>query len=157
MKKLITLLLCAVMLLGIFSACAKSGEEDVAEEKIESFSVGYAKADITPTDSVPLRGYGDAMERFSEGFLEPMYTTCVAFADSDGTKVLLSILKTFFQKGGQTIHYNVLDTETLKDTQLHPENHQNLQVRVCGWNADFTKMTKFEQDEFILRSQLQQR
>ena len=89
MKKLITLLLCAVMLLGMFSACAKSGEEDVAEEKIESFSVGYAKADITPTDSVPLRGYGDAMERFSTGVSEPLYATCVAFADPNGEKLLL--------------------------------------------------------------------
>ena len=56
---------------------------------ITAFSVGYAKADITPHDSVPLRGYGDAMERFSEGYLEPMYATCVAFADTDGTVVLL--------------------------------------------------------------------
>ena len=74
-----------------------------------------------------------------------------------GIHTLLAILKTFFRNGGQTIHYNVLDTETLKDAQLHPENHPNLQVRVCGWNADFTKMTKPEQDEFILRSQLQMR
>ena len=56
---------------------------------ITAFSVGYAKVDITPSDPVPLRGYGDAMERISEGFLEPMYATCVAFADTDGTVVLL--------------------------------------------------------------------
>ena len=50
-----------------------------------------------------------------------------------------------------------MDTQTLKDAQLHPENHQNLQVRVCGWNAEFIKMKKEEQDEYILRSQLQMR
>ena len=91
------------------------------------------------------------------GLVMDMELHSSAVAGEKGANVLLSLLKTFFQKGGQTIHYNVLDTETLKDAQLHPENHQNLQVRVCGWNADFTKMTKFEQDEFILRSQLQQR
>ena len=80
-----------------------------------------------------------------------------AVAGEKGTKVLLSILKTFLEKGGQTIHYNILDTQTLKDAQLHPENHQNLQVRVCGWNAQFVTMTKAEQDEYILRSQLQMR
>lgn len=80
-----------------------------------------------------------------------------AVAGENGTQVLLATLKTFLQKGGQTVHYNILDTDTLKDAQLHPENHQNLQVRVCGWNAEFTKMTKQEQDEYILRSQMQMR
>ena len=88
MKKILSLLLCAVLVLSLFVGCGASEKKD-GEKKIESFSVGYAKADITPTDSVPLRGYGDAMERFSEGFLEPLYATCVAFADTDGTKVLL--------------------------------------------------------------------
>lgn len=86
MKKILALLLCAALALSVLAGC---GSSETAGKKIEAFSVGYAKADITPTDSVPLRGYGDAMERFSEGFLEPMYATCVAFADTDGTKVLL--------------------------------------------------------------------
>lgn len=88
MKKLIAFFLCAVMILGAFSGCGAKEEAD-GSGKIETFSVGYAKADITPTESVPLRGYGDAMERFSEGTLEPMYATCVAFGDADGTVVLL--------------------------------------------------------------------
>ena len=87
MKKIIALLLCVLLTLGIFAGCGSS--EKTPEQKISIFSVGYAKADITPTESVPLRGYGDAMERFSEGYLEPMYATCVAFADAEGTKVLL--------------------------------------------------------------------
>lgn len=91
------------------------------------------------------------------GLVMDMELHSSAVAGENGTHVLLALLKTFFQEGGQTIHYNILDTETLKDAQIHPERHQNLQVRVCGWNADFTKMTKAEQDEYILRSQLQQR
>lgn len=91
------------------------------------------------------------------GLVMDMELHSSAVAGENGTHVLLALLKTFFQEGGQTIHYNILDTETLKDAQIHPERHQNLQVRVCGWNADFTKMTKKEQDEYILRSQLQQR
>ena len=89
MKKIIALLLCFVLSVSLFAGCGGGGGEKANAPKIESFSVGYAKADITPTESVPLRGYGDAMERFSEGFLESMYATCVAFADTDGTKVLL--------------------------------------------------------------------
>lgn len=89
MKKLITLLLCTVMVLGLFAGCGGGEEEESGTPKLEAFSVGYAKASITPTEPVPLRGYGDAMERFSEGSLEPMYATCVAFGDTDGTIVLL--------------------------------------------------------------------
>ena len=88
MKKIITLLLCAVLLLGLFAGCSGSGEGESGGDKIATFSVGYAKAGITPRDSVPLRGYGDAMQRFSTGNLEPLYATCVAFADAEGTKML---------------------------------------------------------------------
>ena len=97
MKRLIALFLCLVLSLSLFSACGSTestaSTKDTSAEtegtqaaglipEITAFSVGYAKADITPTDPVPLRGYGDAMERISEGFLEPLYATCVAFAES---------------------------------------------------------------------------
>ena len=91
------------------------------------------------------------------GLVMDMELHSSSVAGANGTQILLSILRTFLETGGQTIHYNVLDTETLKDAQIHPENHQNLQVRVCGWNAEFIKMTKAEQDEYILRSEMQLR
>lgn len=96
-------------------------------------------------------------EDAANGLVLDMEMHSSAVAGENGTRVLLATLKTFLEKGGQTVHYNILDTETLKDAQLHPENHQNLQVRVCGWNAEFTKMTRQEQDEYILRSQMQMR
>lgn len=96
-------------------------------------------------------------EDAANGLVLDMEMHSSAVAGENGTRVLLATLKTFLEKGGQTVHYNILDTKTLKDAQLHPENHQNLQVRVCGWNAEFTKMTKQEQDEYILRSQMQLR
>jgi len=71
-----------------------------------------------------------------------------------GTKALVASLETFIREGGQSVHYNVLDTETLKDAQIHPEEHSNLQVRMCGWNELFVNMSKENQDEFIERSQM---
>jgi len=88
MKKLLSVLLCLVLALGVFAACGGSEGDGGKTQKIESFSVGYAAADITPKESVPLRGYGDAMERFSKGFTEPLYATCVAFADAEGETML---------------------------------------------------------------------
>ena len=77
-----------------------------------------------------------------------------AVRGENGTNILIASLDTFLAKGGQTVHYNVLDTATLRDAQIHPENHPNLQVRLCGWNVLFTHLSKTSQDEFIYRSEL---
>ena len=43
--------------------------------------------------------------------------------------------------------------KTLLDAQIHPENHRNLQVRVCGWNALWNNICKEEQDGFIRQAE----
>jgi len=75
-----------------------------------------------------------------------------AVRGENGTTVLLSTLQTYLEKGGFAIHYNVLDTDTLMDARLHPENYPNLQVRLCGWNVKFTELSPQAQEEFIRRS-----
>ena len=62
---------------------------------------------------------------------------------------MYATLKTYFEKGGFAVHYNVLSPDTLRDAQANPEKYPNLQVRLCGWNALFANLSKFEQDEFI--------
>jgi formate C-acetyltransferase len=37
----------------------------------------------------------------------------------------------------------------LKQAQKDPEKYATLQVRVCGWNEYFVKLTKEMQDKFI--------
>ena len=77
-----------------------------------------------------------------------------AVRGGNGTKALLATLDTFLEAGGQTVHYNVLDTNTLRDAQQHPERYPNLQVRMCGWNVLFTHLSRESQDEFIRRSEM---
>jgi len=55
----------------------------------EQLSVGYARIDITPEESVPLAGYGNNMTRLSQGVLDPICATCIAFTDSCGNSLLL--------------------------------------------------------------------
>jgi len=50
---------------------------------------GYAKVDITPQESVPLRGYGATSHRMSRNILSPLYVTCIAFTDEQGQTVLV--------------------------------------------------------------------
>ncbi len=53
------------------------------------YRVGYARADITPTEPVPLMGYGNTFRRISGPVLDPLYCTCVAIGDETGNPVLM--------------------------------------------------------------------
>jgi len=53
------------------------------------YKVGYARADITPTEPVPLMGYGNTIRRISGPVLDPLYATCVAISDAKGETVLM--------------------------------------------------------------------
>ena len=89
MKRLFAFFLCMTMVLGL-CACNKSGAEDNTAAAIDGvFSVGFAKADITPTAPVPLSGFGDNMERMSNQVMDPLYATCIAITDAGGNTVLL--------------------------------------------------------------------
>ncbi|MBP3300172.1 MAG: DUF3029 family protein [Clostridia bacterium] len=71
---------------------------------------------------------------------------------SNGLKTMYATLKTFFEKGGFSVHYNVLNTEVLKAAKADPSAYPNLQVRLCGWNVLFANLSDREKDEFIARS-----
>jgi len=70
-----------------------------------------------------------------------------------GVDVLYQVMRTYMDKGGQSIHFNIFNAEMLRDAQAHPEKYENLQVRVCGWNVLWNHMTKTEQDAYILRAE----
>ena len=70
-----------------------------------------------------------------------------------GAQDLLSLIKTFFDLGGWHIQFNVVDTEMLKDAQLHPENYRNLVVRVAGFSAYWVELSRQVQDEIIARTE----
>ena len=70
----------------------------------------------------------------------------------NGLKALIATVKTYFERGGLAIHYNILDTETLKKAKKNPKDYPNLQVRLCGWNVLFSSLSDKEKDEFIARS-----
>lgn len=62
------------------------------------------------------------------------------------------VIKTYFENGGNHIQINVVDNETLKDAQIHPERHKGLMVRVAGYMAYFTELDKSAQDVIIYRT-----
>lgn len=89
MKRVLTLALAAVLALSVFAGCG--GEEEKKPAAPKAFSVGYAKADITPSLDLllPLVGNGDHATRQATDVLEKLWTTCVAMTDTDGTTVIV--------------------------------------------------------------------
>lgn len=76
-----------------------------------------------------------------------------AVKGANGLQAMYATLKTYMDRDGFAIHYNVLDAKVLRAAQSKPEDYPNLQVRVCGWNQLFSSLSKAEQDEYVLRSQ----
>lgn len=50
------------------------------------------------------------------------------------------------------MQFNVVSRETLLDAQAHPENYKSLVVRVAGYSALFTTLSKSLQDDIISRT-----
>ena len=69
-----------------------------------------------------------------------------------GLSAFVTLIKTFFDKGGYALQFNVFDTKALQDAQEHPEEYGSMQIRLTGWSVYFTTLSKFEQDQFIIRS-----
>ena len=74
-------------------------------------SVGFGRVDISPTESVPLRGYGYSSGRMSNKIQDPLYATCIALTDSSDNTVLL------FTVDLTNAYTEVMDTARLQISQ----------------------------------------
>ena len=72
---------------------------------------------------------------------------------ANGIEKISALLRTYMQKGGMQVQLSVVDAETLRDAQRNPEKYRGLTVRVTGYNAYFTRMSRKGQDEFIARTE----
>jgi formate C-acetyltransferase len=65
---------------------------------------------------------------------------------------LLTLIKTYFARGGWHIQFNIHSAEDLLDAKKHPEKWPNLVVRVAGFSAYFVDLPYAVQDEIITRT-----
>ena len=56
------------------------------------------------------------------------------------TDAIVALMRGFIELGGNFLQIDVLDNSMLRDAQLHPENYQNLSVRISGWSARFVTL-----------------
>lgn len=62
------------------------------------------------------------------------------------------LLGGFFALGGQQTNISVVNQKDLEDALIHPENHENLIVRVGGYTARFVQLDAKTQQEILART-----
>jgi trans-4-hydroxy-L-proline dehydratase len=65
------------------------------------------------------------------------------------------LVRSYFRMNGHHIQFNVVNAETLKDAQKHPEKHRGLIVRVAGYSDYFCDLIPELQEEIIRRTEHQ--
>ena len=66
---------------------------------------------------------------------------------------LLALLKTFFDRGGWHLQFNITSREDLEEAKAHPEEWKRLIVRVAGYSAYFVDLPPAVQNEIIERTE----
>lgn len=76
-----------------------------------------------------------------------------ALSGEAGLDNFVNLIRTFFDRKGSHMQFNVVSKETLLDAQKNPENYKHLVVRVAGYSALFTTLSKSLQDDIIRRTE----
>lgn len=70
-----------------------------------------------------------------------------------GLESFSALIRGYFDQKGSHMQFNVVSRETLRDAQAHPEKYKSLVVRVAGYSALFTTLSKSLQDDIINRTE----
>ena len=89
----------------------------------------------------------------SNGTLFNMKFHPSALAGDTGLENFAALVETYFEMKGSHMQFNVVSRETLLDAQKNPEKYKSLVVRVAGYSALFTTLSKSLQDDIINRTE----
>jgi formate C-acetyltransferase len=71
-----------------------------------------------------------------------------------GNRKLKELIQAFFDMDGMHLQYNVVGSDTLRDAQSNPKEHENLVIRIAGFSAYFVELSAQLQDDLISRTDL---
>ena len=71
----------------------------------------------------------------------------------EGCNNLVHLIRAYFRMDGHHIQFNVVNADTLRDAQKHPENYRDLIVRVAGYSDYFNDLGEDLQNEIICRTE----
>lgn len=76
-----------------------------------------------------------------------------ALSGREGLEKFVALIRSYFDQKGMHMQFNVVDRQTLLDAQENPEKYKQLVVRVAGYSALFTSLSRSLQDDIIRRTE----
>ncbi|MDO4307791.1 MAG: glycyl radical protein [Eubacteriales bacterium] len=76
-----------------------------------------------------------------------------ALSGREGLEKFVALIRSYFDQKGMHMQFNVVSRETLLDAQKNPEKYKHLVVRVAGYSALFTTLSRSLQDDIIRRTE----
>lgn len=76
-----------------------------------------------------------------------------ALSGMAGLQNFVAYIRSYFDQKGMHMQFNVVNRDTLLDAQKHPEKYKSLVVRVAGYSALFTTLSRSLQDDIIKRTE----
>lgn len=89
----------------------------------------------------------------SNGTLFNMKFHPSALAGQSGLESFVALVRGFFDQKGMHMQFNVVSRETLREAQKNPDKYRSLVVRVAGYSALFTTLSRSLQDDIINRTE----
>ena len=115
---------------------------------------------ISPTQGADTRGPTAAIRSAAKmdhlmtgGTLLNQKFTPPVVAGEAGLDHMADLVRAYFDLDGHHIQFNVVDRQTLRDAQAHPDEYKDLIVRVAGYSDYFRNLSRALQDEIIDRTE----
>lgn len=89
----------------------------------------------------------------SNGTLFNMKFHPSALKGKSGLEGFVALIRGYFAQKGMHMQFNVVSRETLLEAQKNPDKYRSLVVRVAGYSALFTTLSRSLQDDIINRTE----
>jgi len=146
---------------GLFSVDwrYRMGKDMIAtpDGRLDAEPVSKNTAAVIGQDRAGVTAYLNSLLKLDAETIPDGYVADVALHESavrgeEGMQAFRGLLTTFMERGGFSVHFNILSPDALINAQREPEKYRNLQIRLCGWNVRFIDLERSVQDEFIRMS-----
>ncbi|MFW6269990.1 MAG: pyruvate formate lyase family protein, partial [Bacillota bacterium] len=118
-------------------------------------------SNFSPSVGVASKGVTGALNSFTKMNLEDLPVgspvdlriSSKLVTGHGGQERLTGLLKSFIEMGGNMLTLSVADIETLRKAQKNPQDYQHLRVRMGGWSAYFTMLSREQQEHHIQKQE----
>ena len=112
---------------------------------------------VTPSNGVALSGPTAIMNSVTKLPLDRISNGMNLNMRFQGQKTrgryLMALIKTYFEKGGFQVQFNMVGSETLCRAQQDPDSYRDLIVRISGYSGIFVNLSDIAQEEIIQRTE----